>query len=93
MLDLPIEVWFVFIHIDVVEWVLSEPGVDSESILVRPFGYWWQRYGLGRKITLDDLLPLVIYLILILIGINSGLDVQRILSCPIRTATLPSNGM
>lgn len=45
---LPIEVWFVFIHIDVVEWILSEPSVDSESVLIRPFGNWWQCYSLGE---------------------------------------------
>lgn len=43
---LPVEVWFVFIHVDVVERILSEPGVDGKAVLVRPFGYWWQRYGL-----------------------------------------------
>lgn len=48
MFYLPVEVWFVFVHIDVVEWILSEPGVDGESVLVRPFGYWRQCYGLGE---------------------------------------------
>lgn len=43
---LPVEVRFVFIHIDVVERILSEPGVDGETVLVGPFGYWWQCYGL-----------------------------------------------
>lgn len=46
VLDSPVEVWFVFVHIDVVEWILSEPGVDSKSVLVRPFGYRWQCNGL-----------------------------------------------
>lgn len=46
MLYLPVQVRFVFIHIDVVERILSEPGVDGETVLVRPFGYWWQSYGL-----------------------------------------------
>lgn len=45
---LPVEVRFVFIHVDVVEWILSEPSVDSESVLVRPFGNWRQCYGLGE---------------------------------------------
>lgn len=49
VLDSPVEVWFVFVHIDVVERILSEPGVDGESILVRPFGYWWQCNGLWEK--------------------------------------------
>lgn len=58
---LPIEVRFVFIHIDVVEWILSEPGVDSESVLVRPFGNWRQCYGLeGRIHTLDQILSVLI---------------------------------
>lgn len=40
-MNLPVEVRLVFIHIDVVEWILPEPSVDSESVLVWPFGNWW----------------------------------------------------
>lgn len=42
----PVEIGLVLVHVDVVEWVLSEPRVDGESVLIRPFGNWWQSYSL-----------------------------------------------
>lgn len=61
MLDSPVEVRFVFVHIDVVEWILSEPGVDGKSVLVRPFGYWRQCNGLQRKAFSRSYLPPQMY--------------------------------
>lgn len=49
MVNSPVKVRFVFIHIDVVEWILSEPGVDGESVLVRPFGNGWQCNSLAEE--------------------------------------------
>ena len=46
---LPIEIGLVFGHVDVVEGVLSEPSVEGESILVRPFSDRWQRYSLEES--------------------------------------------
>lgn len=47
--NLPIEVWFVFVHVYVVQRILSEPSVDSEPVLVRPFGNRWQCNGLKEE--------------------------------------------
>uniref|UniRef100_A0A8C6SNM0 Large ribosomal subunit protein uL10 n=1 Tax=Neogobius melanostomus TaxID=47308 RepID=A0A8C6SNM0_9GOBI len=30
-------------------WVLPKPRVDGKSVLIRPFGDWWQRYGLKAE--------------------------------------------
>lgn len=50
-LHLPVEVRLVFVHIDVVERILPEPGVDGESVLVRPFSDRRQRNGLVEEAT------------------------------------------
>lgn len=34
--NLPVQVWFILVHVDIVERVHSEPSVESETILVRP---------------------------------------------------------
>lgn len=47
--DLPVEVRLVLVYIDIVERVHTEPGVESEAILVRPLSNGRQGNGLGRE--------------------------------------------
>ena len=46
---IPVEVRLVLVYVDVVERVHAQPGVEGKAVLVRPFGYWRQRYRLVRR--------------------------------------------